>query len=130
VATVPRSIGRAPYAARQPSARISSPGRGIESAPERGMDTAASCSHNDTTMKNDAIFRLRLPRKELEALKRVAKDRRQPASDYVRELIWDHVRRADAIRRLHAMMDAMKPSQMTEEEAMELADEAKHASRR
>jgi predicted DNA-binding protein len=81
-------------------------------------------------MKNDAIFRLRLPREELEALKRVAKERRQPASDYVRSLIGEQVRRADAVRRLHAMMDAMKPSKMTEEEAMALADEAKHASRR
>ena len=81
-------------------------------------------------MKHDAIFRLRLPREELEALKRVAKLRRQPASDYVRELIWDQVRRADAIHRLHAMMDAAKPALMTEDEAMALADEAKHASRR
>jgi Arc/MetJ-type ribon-helix-helix transcriptional regulator len=81
-------------------------------------------------MKHDAIFRLRLPREELEALKRVAKGRRQPASDYVRELIWEHVRRADAVQRLHAMMDAMPPSEMTEAEAMALADEAKHASRR
>lgn len=94
------------------------------------MDTATGCSHNDTTMKHDAIFRLRLPREELEALKRVAKSRRQPASDYVRELIWEQVKRADAIQRLHALMDAMEPSDMTEEEAMALADEAKHASRR
>ena len=94
------------------------------------MDTSAACSHNEPTMKHDAIFRLRMPREELEALKRVAKDRRQPASDYVRELIWEHVRRADAIRRLHERMDDMEPSTMTEEEAMALADEAKHASRR
>lgn len=94
------------------------------------MDSPALCSHNEPTMKHDAIFRLRLPREELEALKRVAKDRRQPASDYVRELIWEHVKRADAIRRLHQMMDAAKPARMTDDEAMELADWAKHASRR
>jgi predicted DNA-binding protein len=81
-------------------------------------------------MKHDAIFRLRLPREELEALKRVAKHHRQPASDYVRELIWEKVKRADAAMRVRAMLDAMEPSDMTEEEAMALADEAKHASRR
>jgi predicted DNA-binding protein len=94
------------------------------------MDTAASCSHNDTTMKNDAIFRLRLPRKELEALKRVAKAHGRPASDYVRSLIGDRVKREYAAMRVREMLDAMKPSRMTEEEAMALADEAKHASRR
>lgn len=93
------------------------------------MDNLAGCSHNVPTMKKDTIFRLRMSRKELEAIKRVAKAHRKPASDFVRELVWEHVRKAEAIRRLHAMMDAMPESDLSDDEAMALADEAKHATR-
>jgi len=94
------------------------------------MDIPASCTHNEATMKNDAIFRLRMPREELLALKRVARAYGRPASDYVRSLIGERVKREYAAMRVREMLDAMKPSRMTEEEAMALADEAKHASRR
>jgi propanediol dehydratase small subunit len=94
------------------------------------MDFEIACSHNEATMKNDAIFRLRLPRKELEAIKSVARAHGRPASDYVRSLIGERVKREYAAMRVREMLGAMKPGRMTDEEAMALADEAKHASRR
>jgi hypothetical protein len=93
------------------------------------MDNAILSSHNVAIMDKDTVFRFRIPRKQLAALKRVAKAEHKPASEYVRELVWERVRREDAIRRLHAMIDAAPTGDLTDEEAMALADEAKHATR-
>jgi hypothetical protein len=81
-------------------------------------------------MKHDAVFRLRMPKREIAALKRVARDRGQPASDYVRRLLTEHVRRDEAARKVREALRAAPAGGMTDEEALELADEAKHASRR
>lgn len=81
-------------------------------------------------MKHDATFRLRMPRAEIAALKRVARDRGQAASDYVRRLISEQVRRDEAARKVRELLKAAPAGDLTDDEAMKLADEAKHASRR
>ena len=81
-------------------------------------------------MNHDATFRLRMPKEEIAALKRVARDRGQAASDYVRRLIAEQVRRDEAGRKVRALLKAAPAGDLSDEEAMRLADEAKHASRR
>lgn len=81
-------------------------------------------------MKHDTTFRLRLPRGELSALKRVARARGQAASDYVRRLIAEQVRRDEAASKVRELLLAAPAGDLSDEEAMRLADEAKHASRR
>jgi len=71
-----------------------------------------------------------MPKGEIAALKRVARDRGQPASDYVRRLISEQVRRDEAARKVRELLKAAPAGDLTDDEAMKLADEAKHASRR
>jgi hypothetical protein len=80
-------------------------------------------------MKNDAIFRLRLQKGELAALKRVARARGQAASDYVRRVVAEQVRRDEANRKVRELLRAAPAGDLSDEEALRLADEAKHASR-
>ena len=94
------------------------------------MDAPHHGSYNVPTMKHDATFRLRMPKGEITALKRVARDRGQAASDYVRRLIAEQVRRDEAARKVRELLRAAPAGDLTDEEAMRLADEAKHASRR
>ncbi len=81
-------------------------------------------------MKHDATFRLRMPRGEIAALKRVARDRGQGASEYVRRLVSEQVRRDEAARKVRELLRAAPAGDLSDEEALRLADEAKHASRR
>ncbi len=81
-------------------------------------------------MRNDSVFRVRMPSAEVAALKRVAKERGQAASEYARRLIADQVRRDEAARRVRAALRKAPRSILTDEQAMELADEARHAGRR
>ena len=94
------------------------------------MESPSSGSYNVATMKHDATFRLRMPKGEIAALKRVARDRGQAASDYVRRLITEQVRRDEAARKVLELLRAAPAGDLSDEEAMRLADEAKHASRR
>jgi hypothetical protein len=80
-------------------------------------------------MRKDSVFRVRMPGKEVAALKRVAKERGQAASEYARRLISDQVRRDEAARRVGEALRRAPKGKLTDEQAMKLADEAKHASR-
>ncbi|HET9555100.1 MAG TPA: hypothetical protein VFP50_19195 [Anaeromyxobacteraceae bacterium] len=81
-------------------------------------------------MKHDAVFRLRMPKREIAALKRVARERGQAASDYVRRLVAEHVRRDEAAQQVRELLRAAPAAALTDDEALALADEAKHATRR
>lgn len=94
------------------------------------MDPKAACSYNDPTMKHDAVFRLRMPKGEIAALKRVARSRGQGASEYVRRLVAEQVRREEAARKVRELLEAAPAGPLSDDEAMALADEAKHAARR
>jgi predicted DNA-binding protein len=80
-------------------------------------------------MRKDRIFRLRMPTAEVTALKRVAKEKGQAASAYVRRVIAEEVRRDDAGRRVREALRSRGKGKLTDAEAMRLADEAKHATR-
>lgn len=81
-------------------------------------------------MRKDSVFRVRMPSAEVAALKRVARSRGQPASEYARRLIVEQVRRDEAARRVREALRRAPRGGLTDEEALRLADEAKHAARR
>jgi len=80
-------------------------------------------------MRKDSVFRVRMPTSEVTALKRVARERGQAASEYARRLIAEQVRRDEAARRVREALRGAPKGRLTDEEAMELANEAKHAGR-
>ena len=81
-------------------------------------------------MRKDSVFRVRMPSAEVAALKRVARAKGQPASDYVRRLIVEQVRRDEAARRVREALRRAPRGDLGDKEALSLADEAKHAGRR
>jgi hypothetical protein len=81
-------------------------------------------------MSNDATVSIRLTRTERSAVMRAARARGQSAGAYLRRLVQDEVRRDAAAWEVRAMLAAARPGELTDEQAMKLADEAKHASRR
>ncbi len=78
-------------------------------------------------MRKDSVFRVRMPSAEVAALKRVARSRGLPASDYARRLIVEQVRRDEAARRVREALRRAPRGGLTDEEALRLADEAKQA---
>ena len=80
-------------------------------------------------MDKDRVFRLRMPSGSVAALKRVAKEKGQTASAYVRGIIVQEVGRDDAARRVREPLRRAGKTRLTDTEVMRLADEAKHATR-
>lgn len=80
-------------------------------------------------VRKDSVFRLRMPGSVVSALKRVARARGQPASEYVRGLIAEQVRRDEAAGRVRAALRKATPGKLDDAAAMALADEARHAGR-
>jgi hypothetical protein len=80
-------------------------------------------------MRKDSVFRLRMPSSEVTALKRVAKERGQAASEYARRLIVEQLHRDEAARRVRQALRSAPRGKLTDEQAMKLADKAKHAER-
>ena len=82
-------------------------------------------------MRKDSVFRVRMPSSVVAALKRVAKERGQSASEYARGLIVEQVRRDEAARRVREALRGGGKGRgtLTDDEALALADEAKHAGR-
>jgi len=80
-------------------------------------------------MDKDRVFRLRMPSGSVAALKRVAKEKGQTASAYVRGIIVQEVGRDDAARRVREALRRAGKTRLTDTEVMRLADEAKHATR-
>ncbi len=86
------------------------------------------CSYTQLVRK-DSIFRVRMASSEVAALKRVAKEKGQAASEYARRLIAEQVRRDEAARRVREALRGASEGKLSNQEAMNLAGEAKHASR-
>lgn len=80
-------------------------------------------------MRKDSLFRVRMPSSEVAALERVAKERGQAASGYARTLIVEQVARDEAARHVREALRGGRQSRLTDDQALALADEAKHASR-
>jgi hypothetical protein len=80
-------------------------------------------------MRKDAVYRMRVPKKTLAAIKRVAAAKGEDASEWGRGIIEAELRRDVAALQLREQLAAAKPGILTEDEAMALVDEAKRATR-
>ncbi len=80
-------------------------------------------------MRKDAVYRMRIPRKTLAAIKRVAAAKGEDASEWGRAVIESELRRDLAALQLRDQLAAAKPGSLTEDEAMALVDEAKRVTR-
>jgi hypothetical protein len=80
-------------------------------------------------MRKDAVYRMRVPKKTLAAIKRVAAAKGEDASEWGRAIIETEVRRDLAAIQLREQLLAAKPGGLTEEEAIELVNEAKRVTR-
>ena len=80
-------------------------------------------------MRKDAVYRMRVPKRTLAAIKRVAAARGEDASEWGRSIIEIEVRRDLAAIQLREQLRAAKPGSLTEDEAMSLVNQAKRATR-
>jgi hypothetical protein len=80
-------------------------------------------------MRKDAVYRMRVPRRTLAAIKRVAAAKGEDASEWGRAIIEAELRRDVAALQLREQLAAAKPGSLSEDEAMALVDEAKRATR-
>jgi hypothetical protein len=81
------------------------------------------------SMRKDAVYRMRVPKKTLAAIKRVAAAKGEDASEWGRAIIETEVRRDLAAIQLREQLLAAKPGSLTEDEATDLVNEAKRATR-
>lgn len=82
-----------------------------------------------SSVRKDAVYRMRVPKKTLAAIKRVAAAKGEDASEWGRAVIEAELRRDVAALQLRDQLGAAKPGSLTEDEAMALADEAQRATR-
>jgi hypothetical protein len=80
-------------------------------------------------MRKDAVYRMRVPKKTLAAIKRVASAKGEDASEWGRAIIETELRRDLAAIQLREQLQVAKPGSLTEDEAIRLVGEAKRATR-
>jgi len=80
-------------------------------------------------MRKDAVYRMRVPKRTLAAIKRVADAKGEDASEWGRSIIEAEVRRDLAAIQLREQLQAAKPGSLTGDEAMNLVNLAKRATR-
>lgn len=80
-------------------------------------------------MRKDAVYRMRVPKRTLAAIKKVAAARGEDASEWGRAIIEGELRRDLAAIQLRDQLRAAKPGGLSEDEAMDLALEAQRATR-
>jgi hypothetical protein len=80
-------------------------------------------------MRKDAVYRMRVAKRTLAAIKRVAAAKGEDASEWGRAIIETELRRDLAALQLRDQLRGAKSGSLTEDEAMDLVDEAKRATR-
>jgi len=80
-------------------------------------------------MRKDAVYRMRVPKKTLAAIKKVAAAQGEDASEWGRAIIETELRRDLAALQLRDQLRTAKPGSLTEDQAMDLLGEAKRAPR-
>jgi hypothetical protein len=80
-------------------------------------------------MRKDAVYRMRVPRKTLAAIKRVAAAKGEDASEWGRAIIETELHRDLAAIQLRDQLRAARPGSLTEDEAVDLVNEARRATR-
>ena len=80
-------------------------------------------------MRKDAVYRMRVPQKTLAAIKRVAAAKGEDASEWGRAIIETELRRDLAAIHLRDQLRAAGPGSLTEDEAVDVVNEARRATR-
>ena len=80
-------------------------------------------------MLKNAVYRMRVPKRTLAAIKRVAKARGEDASEWGRAIIEAELGRDLAALELRNQLLEAKRGSLAEDEAMVIVDEAKQATR-
>jgi len=80
-------------------------------------------------MRKDAVYRMRVPKRTLAAIKKVAAARGEDASEWGRAIIETELRRDLAALQLRDQLLGAKPGKLDEADAMDLVLEAQRATR-
>lgn len=80
-------------------------------------------------MRKDAVYRMRVPKRTLAAIKRVAAANGEDASEWGRGIIEAELRRDLAALQLRDQLQGAKVSKVAEPDAMDLVLEAQRATR-
>jgi len=80
-------------------------------------------------MRKNAVYRMRVPKKTLAAIKRVAAAKGEDASEWGRGIIEAELRRDLAALQLRDQLQGAKAGTLSDDEAMALVEEAKRATR-
>jgi hypothetical protein len=80
-------------------------------------------------MRKDAVYRMRVPKRTLAAIKKVAAARGEDASEWGRAIIESELRRDLASLQLRDQLLGAKPGKLSEADAMDLVLEAQRATR-
>jgi hypothetical protein len=80
-------------------------------------------------MRKDAVYRMRVPKRTLAAIKKVAAARGEDASEWGRAIIESELRRDLASLQLRDQLMGAKPGKLLEGDAMDLVLEAQRATR-
>ena len=80
-------------------------------------------------MRKDAVYRMRVPRKTLAAIKRVAAANGEDAFEMGRAIIETELRRDLAAIQLRDQLRVAGPGSLTEDEAVDVVNEARRATR-
>jgi hypothetical protein len=80
-------------------------------------------------MRKDAIYRMRVPKRTLAAIKKVAAARGEDASEWGRAIIESELRRDLAALQLRDQLLGAKAGKLSEVDAMDLVLEAQRATR-
>jgi hypothetical protein len=80
-------------------------------------------------MRTNAVYRMRVPKRTLAAIERVATAHGEDPSEWGRANIETELRRDLAALQLRAQLQGANPGDLREDEAMDLVNEAKRATR-
>jgi hypothetical protein len=80
-------------------------------------------------MRKDAVYRMRVPKRTLAAIKKVAAARGEDASEWGRAIIESELRRDLASLQLRDQLLGAKAGKLAEADAMDLVLEAQRATR-
>lgn len=80
-------------------------------------------------MRKDAVYRMRVPKRTLTAIKKVAAANGEDASEWGRAIIEAELRRDLAALQLRDQLQGAKPGKLAEADAMDLVLEAQRATR-
>ena len=78
-------------------------------------------------LRKDVTFRIRVPHVDISRFKKVARAKGQPTSEWARRILEEEAVRDEAALRVRQALAKARAGRLTDAQALELADIAKHA---